>query len=288
MIETTLHTDPGCPWGYSATPALSVLRWRYRAALDWRLVVIGLAEDPALYEQRGYTATRMAAGQLAFRRYGMPLGAAPRARVSATAPACRALIAVRLLSPGREWAALRALQFAWFTTALLPDEPAEIEIALRGVPGIDPGEVVAHLDDPQVLARYEQDRQEARSAAGSPTEFQGKAAVSDGVVRYTAPSLILSDGDRRLEAGGFQPVEAYDVLVANLDPTLERTPPPEDPLDALRAFPEGLVTQEVAAILAQGNEGPDRGAAEAKLIEHTGAGRVRRQAMGDDALWIAV
>ncbi|MGA9874314.1 MAG: hypothetical protein WBQ21_00710 [Solirubrobacteraceae bacterium] len=32
---------------------------------------------------------------------------------------------------------------------------------------------------------------------GCPTEFQGKAAQSDGPVRYTAPSLILRAGDAR-------------------------------------------------------------------------------------------
>jgi len=39
--------------------------------------------------------------------------------------------------------------------------------------------------------------------------------VSDGVVRYTAPSILFESADgRRLEAGGFQPLEAYDVLIA--------------------------------------------------------------------------
>ena len=44
-------------------------------------------------------------------------------------------------------------------------------------------------------------------------------------MRYSAPSLIFtagagSAGERRLEAGGFQTIEAYDVLIANLDPSL--------------------------------------------------------------------
>ena len=74
-----------------------------------------------------------------------------------------------------------------------------------------------------------------RTAAGSPTEFQGKAANSDGAVRYTAPSLIFTHRDgRSLEAGGFQTVEAYDVVIANLDTTLERRPPAEDVAEVLR------------------------------------------------------
>ena len=104
-------------------------------------------------------------------------------------------------------------------------------------------------------------------------------------MRYTAPSLIFEAGGRRLEAGGFQPVEAYDVLLANLDPTLERTPPPEDPLEILQALPYGLVTQEVAAVMAGNNESPDPEAAEAALIDLVADGSVIRQSLGDDALW---
>ena len=28
-VEVTHFSDPGCPWAYSASPALAVLRWRY-------------------------------------------------------------------------------------------------------------------------------------------------------------------------------------------------------------------------------------------------------------------
>jgi len=28
MIEVTHYSDPGCPWAYSAAPALTALRWR--------------------------------------------------------------------------------------------------------------------------------------------------------------------------------------------------------------------------------------------------------------------
>jgi hypothetical protein len=90
----------------------------------------------------------------------------------------------------------------------------------------------------------------------------------------------------RLVAGGFQPVEAYDILVANLDPTLERQPPPQTPAPLLKRFPDGLTTQEVAALLAGNNEAPDRERAEAALLELVVDGGAIRQALGDDALWI--
>ncbi len=146
--------------------------------------------------------------------------------------------------------------------------------------------VVAAIDDEATVAAYEADKRETRTAEGGPTDFQGKARQTDGPVRYSAPSLAFeSSTGGRLEAGGFQKIEAYDVLIANLDPKLERRAPPEEPLQALRSFPYGLATQEVAAIMAHNNEEPDRLAAEGALIELAGAGEVRRSAVGSDALW---
>jgi len=286
-ISVTHFTDPGCPFAYSASPALAVLRWRYGDQLDWRLVTIGLAEDPQRYIDAGYTPTRSTIGQQSyFKRFGMPLLMQPRARVSATSRACRAIVATRRLFPGREDEVLRALQLGWFTTTLQLDEDSDIEQALARVSGLDIGAVVEAIDDEETLAAYEDDKQQTRSAEGGPTHFQGKARQTDGPVRYSAPSLVFhSEAGVRLEAGGFQTIEAYDVLIANLDPTLEREEPPAEAIDALRRFPEGLVTAEVAAILAQNNQLPDRDSAERALIELLGAGAAKREALADDALW---
>ncbi len=290
-IDVTYFNDPGCPWGYSISPALAVLRWRYGVQLRWRLVTIGLAESAERYVDSGYTPTRSSLGQLMYRaRYGMPFAPMPRARVLATARGCRAIVATRLLAPEHELAALRALQLAWFTTTLLLDEDEGIAQALARVDGLDVDAVVGLLEDPRVAEAYEADKLETRQAQGGPTHFQGKARQTDGPVRYSAPSLIFtagagSDGERRLEAGGFQTIEAYDVLIANLDSSLVREALPETPLPALERFPDGLVTQEVAAIMAQGNNPPDRAAAERALIELVGDGRARRTGLGDDALW---
>lgn len=286
-IDVTHFTDPGCPFAYSASPALAVLRWRYGRQLRWRLVTIGLAEDPQRYLDAGYTPTRSVIGvQSYFHRFGMPFLLAPRERVLATSRACRAIVATRLLAPGREEAALRALQLAWFNTPLLLDEDAAIAAALARVEGLDVDAVVAAIDDEPTIAAYEQDKLETRQAEGGPTHFQGKARQTDGPVRYSAPSLVFTDAaGRRLEAGGFQTIEAYDVLIANLHTGLERRAPAETALAALEAFPAGLVTQEVAAIMAANNQQPDRDAAERALIELLGAGTVAREALGDDALW---
>jgi hypothetical protein len=153
------------------------------------------------------------------------------------------------------------------------------------VPGIDPELVVAQIDSPEVVEVYQRDKDETRRAAGSSAELQGKTSTSDGPVRFTAPSVVFELGGTRLVAGGFQPVEAYDILVTNLDPTLHREPPPETPEPLLERFPDGLTTQEVAALLTHGNDTPDRAAAEVALLELVGAGAAVRHPLGDDAVW---
>ena len=286
MIAVTLYNDPACPWAYSERPALRVLEWRYGEQLDWRLVLIGLTESAAQYEARGYTPLRGALGQLNFRRYGMPFAPAPKRRISATARACRAVVAARLIDPGSEFEVFNALQLANFTTPIVFDDEHDLADVLGRVPGVDASRIVSMLDSPEVTAAYQRDRAEARTAAGSPAELQRKTATTDGPVRFTAPSVVFELDGRRLVAGGFQPVEAYDVLIANLDPALEREPAPESPAPLLERFTEGLTTQEVAALLARGNDRPDKPAAERALIELVAVGLAVRAPLGDDALWL--
>lgn len=287
-IAVRHFSDPACPWAYSAWPALTALRWRYGDGLAWTLTMIGLSEDPQSYVDRGFTPARMAVGNLGFRRFGMPLGAAPRERLAATGRACRAVVATRLTSPAHELAAFRALQLAQFTSAALLDTDAGIRGALTAhAPDLDADAVVAALDDPATEAAYQADREDTRSAAGGPTAFQGKAATAeDGRIRYTAPSLVFTHPDgRSLEAGGFQPLEAYDVCIANLDTALPRRGAAQEPVEVLAAFDHPLATAEVAAVLTADLAERDLEATERALLEAAADGRVRRHGLASSALW---
>ena len=171
----------------------------------------------------------MARGYRTFRERGMPFATEPREKVHGTWPMCRVVIATRRLSPEREYAVFRALQFAQFTSTLFLEDQKHLLEAISWVPGIDAEAIIAATGDPENEALFEQDRDEARTAAGSPTEFQNKHANTDGRVRYTAPSIkFKNEQGVTLEAGGFQTFEAYDVLIANLDQSLERRAPAED------------------------------------------------------------
>ena len=285
-LQATLFIDPVCPWGYSANPALRTLEWRYRDQLQWEMVLIGLSSPDGPPVK--FTPTQLATLQVPIRnRFGMPFALEPKSRPFTSSRACEALVAVRTVSPGMEWRALRALQLLFFNTPLLPDDDSQLAEALETVPGLDTVEVMNAIDTKPVRKAYRADRKRARSAGGSPSELQGKTADSPEGVRYTAPSVIFTDGSRTLEAGGFQPLEAYDVLIANLDPTIRRFDPPADPAEALSLYSGGLTTQEVATLLATGVETPDREAAEQALITMVGEGRATRVPLGNDALWIA-
>src|SRR5215213_7293255 len=80
-VRVTHFTDPGCPWAWSASPALAALRWRYGDQLEWRHVMIGLTEEGSQYEERGYTGPGQARGYRNFRWRGMPFSTEPRERV---------------------------------------------------------------------------------------------------------------------------------------------------------------------------------------------------------------
>jgi protein-disulfide isomerase-like protein with CxxC motif len=287
-ISATLFSDPACPFGYSENPALRVIEWRYGSQIDWRLVLVALSEDTSRYEKMGFTPLRQAQSAIRFRdQWGMPFAFTVKSGLSASVRACRAVIAARLEWPGSEWAVFRALQLANFNTGLRFDNDAHMREVLSVVEGVDVDQLIGMIDSAEVTEEYLKDKALTRTAAGSPTEFQGKAGNSDGHVRYTAPSVIFeraTDG-LRLEAGGMQAVEAYDVLVANLDPTLERKAPPEDIGELFDHFPLGLTTQEVAAIMTVSNDRPDRQGAEQALLGLVAEGRIERHQLGDDALW---
>jgi protein-disulfide isomerase-like protein with CxxC motif len=230
----------------------------------------------------------MAAGHRKFeQRFGMPFGSGVKSRLAPSSRACRAVVAAREESTELGYAALRAIQLMQFTTPGLLDDDADLRAALERVDGLDAAAVVARIDDPAIVALYEEDKARTRSAEGRPTHVQNRHSEADGPVRYTAPSVIFETPDGRwLEVGGFQPFESYDNALANLDPTLERRLAPERAADAVLAYPIGLTTAEVASIMRPSDlEDADRHAAERELIAAVDAGELAMEPMGTDALW---
>ena len=140
MITITEYTDPGCPFAWSAEPARRRVDWLYGDQLSWELRMVGLSDDGAAVERAGFTPERQSA---AFRHlaeaHGMPIDTSVRARTSATMPACRAVVAVRLHAPESERAFLRAVRVLHFSGELL-DDPQTLDRAARDA-GLDPAEL---------------------------------------------------------------------------------------------------------------------------------------------------
>lgn len=285
-INARFFIDPVCPFGYSASPALRAIEWRYRDQIAWEMVLIGLTSPggPSL----PYSPAELAANIVPLRdRYGMPFALDPKERSFTSARACQALVAVRIGQPGFEWKALRALQILFFNTPLLPDDDAQLLAALGTVPGLDAAAAIQAIDSSEVQEAYLLDWREARTAAGGAGELQGKTADTGEGVRYTAPSVIFSTGDDRLEAVGFQSLEAYDVVVANLAPDMNRCDPAEGPLEALALYPGGLTTREIATVVSPDDPVAASEETEQRLIRLIGDDKVDRVPLGNDALWVA-
>ena len=156
------------------------------------------------------------------------------------------------------------------------------------VPGVDADAIAARLDDDDVVEEYERQRAEARSAAGTPAEAQDKTATSDGLVRFTAPSIVFRRGEDTVVAGGWQPLLAYDTLLANFAP------------DA-RAHTASRIARAAPRVLparaddGRGRASPRRGLGSGSGLRRNGAptldlvesGVAERVPLGRDALWRA-
>ncbi len=223
---------------------------------------------------------------LRFRRYGMPITPHVRGRVIASAPACRLVKAAALQSEEHAEAVLRLLRLAWYTTDLLLDTDEALAVICERVDGLDAGRALADRRSDPALADYEDDRARARTPRPEAVALR-RTANSDGAERYTAPTLILAaSGGGTAVVPGFQPFEAVEVALINLEPRLVRLPVPALS-DLLAAYPGGLTSQEVARVLADTTAPVDRLGAEEALTRLAARGAARRTAVADDALWTA-
>ncbi|CAA9464319.1 MAG: hypothetical protein AVDCRST_MAG38-551 [uncultured Solirubrobacteraceae bacterium] len=245
----TEYTDPGCPWAYSAEPFRRRLAWLYGDQLEWRLRLVGLSESAEDYESRGLTpewfseATRKIAAD-----HEMPMDTRVRSRMSATMPACRAVVAARLHAPEKERLLLRRLRLRFFSGGML-DDPGLIAAAARDA-GIDPDELSGWCEDPEVFKALRDDVAVARAPIPAARVLDHKLANWSGGVRYTCPSYEitrLADGVK-IAVPGFQPFAVYDVITANLVPGLERRAAPETVEEVLEWTGTPLASKEVAVV----------------------------------------
>jgi predicted DsbA family dithiol-disulfide isomerase len=242
------YTDPGCPFAFSAEPVRQRLRWIYGDQIDWRTRMVGLAEAPEDYLDKGFTPARQsqAFAKLSSEHH-MPMDTSEPSRMAATIPACRAVVATRVHAPEAEEELLRRLRVRHFSGELL--DAAETIAAAAVDAGIDPVELSRWVESDAVTDALAEDMAAARRPSPGALAQDGKLAGWSGGRRYTCPSYEISAGDGEpIAIPGFQPAAAYDVVLANLLPQAELREPPESVEEALRWAGTPLATQEVAVL----------------------------------------
>ncbi len=243
MIDITLYTDPACPFAFSAEPARLRLRWHYGDGLRWRLTMIVLTLEPGEAEKLASGAAGLQA------RYGMPIHPFPASRPASSEPACRAVVAARLNAPGSDGRLLRALRVRTMSGGLL-DDPQLIGAAAREA-GLDPEQLRAWSEEPDTDEALAQDIADSRRPSAAARALDHKLGGPADERRYTAPSYELATAEASTCLPGFNPVEAYEAAIANLDPALMRRPPPDTVAELLEWADVPLATAEIVAIMQQ-------------------------------------
>jgi hypothetical protein len=170
--------------------------------------------------------------------------------MSATIPACRAVVATRLHEPERERSLLRALQVRNFAGQLL-DEQSTLDGAALDI-GIDPADLLAWMSETATEQTLDQDLQSARDPSPEAVALSDRLARHADGWRYTCPSyeITRSADGARMSVPGFQPLGAYEVAIANLLPQAHRRADPDGVEQVLAWSAEPLATVEVAGVCA--------------------------------------
>ena len=261
MLYIEVFTDPGCPFAWSAEPHARRIEWLYGDQLQIAPRMVVLSERPEDYLEKGFDPVMQSVGMGRIReQYGMPIDATERPRMTATVHACRAFVAARRHAPAKADLLLRRLRVHHLALAHMIDEPDVLAMAAEEA-GIDATDLERWMAEDGTETALLEDARDARAPMPAAAHLDHKLAGPPQQRRYTCPSWVVHrDGRPSLVAPGFQPVEVYEALIANLGPELTRREDPESALDVLRWAPFPLASAEIAAVM-----GVDRETAEIEL-----------------------
>jgi predicted DsbA family dithiol-disulfide isomerase len=275
-LKITEFTDPACPFAWSAEPARRRLEWLYGEQLGWSVRMVGLSERSSDGSESGFTPERMSEAFRAMaERHHMPIDTSVRARMGATLPACRAVVATRLNDVERERALLRALRVRHFAGELL-DEQETLDGAATDA-GIAPRALRDWMSQTATERALDDDLEQTRHPSREALALSHKLAEWSGGWRYTCPSYEIAHASvgAHLAVPGFQPLESYEVAVANLLPSAGRRADPESVEEVLAWAGEPLASIEVAVVCGIDLE---------QAREHLGHVAQERP-LGFDGLW---
>jgi hypothetical protein len=219
------------------------LSWHYGDQLSWRTRMIVLTLEPGEAEKLAQGAPSLQ------RRFGMPINPAPYPRPASSEPACRAVVATRLNAPAYEEPLLRRLRIRTMAGGLL-DDPDLIDAAAADIQ-IDPAQLRDWCGADQTQEALQADIDAARAPLPAGRALDDRLGGPPEQRRYTAPSyeLRLDDPQAVIVIPGFNPIEAYEVAIANLAPDAARRSKPATVAELFEWAREPLATAEVAAIM---------------------------------------
>jgi predicted DsbA family dithiol-disulfide isomerase len=247
-VKVTIYTDPGCPFGFNAQRQEAQLLWHYGQGLDITRRMIVLTDKSTSFEERGLSREMVAANAKRLRSlYGMPMLTEPPDRLGATIEACRVYVGARIHDPARADLLLRSLRRRAFSEGHPLDELDTIHGAGADA-GVAPQTLYDWLADEQVERALREDMAATRAPLREALALAHRLSRSNGGLRYSTASAVFERGDRRVVMPGFQPFAVYEVAVANVDPELERRPPPQTVEEVLSWAPYPLATAEVAEL----------------------------------------
>jgi len=176
--------------------------------------------------------------------------------MTATVHAARAVVAARVRAPDRAGALLRRLRVHHMGGDLI-DEQEVIDAAATEA-GLDADRLWAWTKEAEVERQLREDMLAARTPLPAARALDHKLGGPAEERRYTCPSLVFHvEGRDALVAPGFQPVAAYEVLLANAAPGLDRRADPESAAEVLAWARQPLAAEEVAAVLDTSRETAD-------------------------------
>jgi predicted DsbA family dithiol-disulfide isomerase len=247
-VKVTIYTDPGCPFGFNAQRQEAQLLWHYGEGLDITRRMIVLTDKSTSFEERGLSREMVAGNAKRLRSlYGMPMLTEPPDRLGATIEACRVYVGARIHEPARADLLLRSLRRRAFSEGHPLDELDTIHGAGADA-GVAPQTLDDWLADEQVERALREDMAATRAPLREALALSHRLSRSNGGLRYSTASAVFERGDRRVVMPGFQPFAVYEVAVANVDPELERRPPPQTVEEVLSWAPYPLATAEVAEL----------------------------------------
>ena len=193
--------DPMCSWCWGFRPILEQVEREYPELR--RVTVMGglrrgeeIAMDDTLVEliRGAWVRIEEATGQPfdhEFWNLHRPL--------STTVPACRAVLAARIMAPEREWDYMVGMFKAYFTQLRDPSR-RETHLQVAGEVGLEPARFEAMLSSPEVNAALAKDLELGDSL---------------GVRGY--PTLVLQIGEKfHLVSPGYQPIEGLRRAINNI------------------------------------------------------------------------